>query len=135
WYQDGKTTWIDHNGIAFTPRGDVPGLIQIASGGNPPKPSADPQKSMYEQSFISPDLVQAILILYPQVPSGSPMIYDPKYGIGWQDARGWSVYFGQDSQDIEMKKKVYQAILDSFSQKSIQPTLISVAYLDAPFYK
>ncbi len=39
---------------------------------------------------------------------------DPKYGMGWQDPRGWSVYFGQNTQEIEMKKKIYQAILDTF---------------------
>ena len=135
WYQDGNTTWIDPNGIAFTPRGNVPDLVQIASNGNPPKPPVDPQKSMYDQGFIRPAMVQAILTLYPQVPGGAPMIYDPKYGMGWQDPRGWAVYFGQNTQEIEMKKKVYQAILDTFSQQGIQPTLVSVAYLDAPFYK
>ncbi len=135
WYQDGKTTWIDTNGIAFTPRGDVPDLVQIASSGTPPTPAVDPQKSMYDQSFIEPAMVQAILTLYPQVPGGAPMVYDPKYGIGWQDPRGWSVYFGQNTQDIVMKKQIYQAILDTFSRQGIQPTLISVAYLDAPFYK
>ncbi len=135
WYQDGKTTWIDTSGIAFTPRGDVPGLVQIASSGTPPTPATDPQKSMYDQSFIAPAMVQAILTLYPQVPGGAPMVYDPKYGMGWQDPRGWSVYFGQNTQDIVMKKQIYQAILDTFSREGIQPTLISVAYLDAPFYK
>jgi hypothetical protein len=135
WYQDGKITWIDPNGVAFTPRGDVPGLIQIASIGNPPEPALDSLKSNFDKTFIATDLVKAILTLFPQVPGGAPMIFDPKYGIGWQDTRGWSVYFGLNSQAIEIKKKVYQAILESFSQKNIQPTLISVAYLDAPFYK
>ena len=135
WYQGGNLTWVDSNGVAFTPRGDVPGLIQIASSSNPPQLSADPQKSASEQSFITTDMVKAILALYPQVPGGAPMIYDPKYGVGWQDSRGWSVYFGQNSQDIDMKEKIYQAMLDSFSKQGIQPTLISVAYLDAPFYK
>ena len=135
WYQDGTTNWIDPNGIEFKPSGDIPGLVRISAVGDPPKLEEDPKKSKNEQSFITPEMVQAILTLYPQVPGGAPMIYDPKYGIGWQDARGWSVYFGQNSQDIEIKKNVYQAILESFSQKGIQPTLISVAYLDAPFYK
>ena len=135
WFEDGNTTWIDSNGIAFTPRGDVPGLIQIAASGTPPKPAVDPQTPVNDQAFIAPDMVQAILSLYPQVPAGAPMIYDPKYGMGWQDPRGWSVYFGQNTQEIDMKKKIYQAILDTFPQKGIQPTLISVAYLDAPFYK
>jgi hypothetical protein len=79
--------------------------------------------------------VQAIITLAPQIPPGAPMIYDPGYGMGWQDPRGWSVFFGQDTQDIEMKKNVYQAITDLLSRQGIQPTLISVAYLDAPFYK
>jgi hypothetical protein len=135
WYQDGKTTWIDTNGIAFTPRGDVRGLIQVASSGTPPTPAADPQKSLNDQSFISPAMVQAILLLYPQVPGEAPMIYDPNYGVGWQDPRGWSVFFGQDTQAIDLKKKIYQTILDTFSKQGIQPTLISVANLDAPFYK
>jgi cell division protein FtsQ len=135
WSQDGKTTWIDTNGVAFMPRGDVQGLIQIASSGTPPQLPVDPQKPISDQLFIEPAMVKAILALYPQVPSGSPMIYDPKYGIGWQDPRGWSVYFGRNTQDTEMKKKIYQAILDTFSLQGIQPTLVSVAYLDAPFYK
>ena len=137
WYQDGKTTWIDADGISFTPRGDVQGLVQIAANGAPPKPalSAEPQKSVYDQVFISPDMVQAILTLAPQIPTGSPMVFDPQYGMGWQDGRGWSVYFGQTTQDVPMKLKVYQSILDTFSKQGIQPTLISLAYLDAPFYK
>jgi hypothetical protein len=63
------------------------------------------------------------------------MVFDPKYGMGWQDPQGWFVYFGQNTADIAMKKIVYQAILDTFSQKGIKPTLVSLAYLDAPFYK
>jgi hypothetical protein len=135
WYHDGNTTWVDNNGIAFMPRGDIQDLIQIASDVVPAKPTADPQGFINDQPFISPATVQAIVTLYPQIPGGVPMIYDQKYGMGWQDPRGWSVYFGQNTQAIEMKKNVYQVILDTFSQQGIQPTLISVANLDAPFYK
>ena len=135
WSQGDKITWIDSNGVSFMPRGNVPGLIPIAANGNPPQVSEDSNHSAYGQAFISPAMVQAILTLHPQVPAGSPMIYDPKYGMGWQDPRGWSVYFGQNTQDIPMKLKVYQAILDTITKQGIQPTLISVEYLDAPFYK
>ena len=135
WFQDGNTKWIDSDGIAFPPRGDVPGLVQVASSSNPPKPPEDSPKPPVDQPFIDPAMVQAILALYSQVPGGTPVIYDSKYGMGWQDSRGWSVYFGQNTQEIEMKKKVYEAILDTFSKQGIQPSLVSVAYLDAPFYK
>lgn len=135
WSQNGNTTWIDSNGVAFTPRGNVAGLIPISSDGNPPTLPGDPTKSFYDQPFITPAMVQAIVMLSPQVPAGASMIYDPKYGMGWQDPRGWSVYFGQNTQDIPVKQKVYQAILDTITRQGIQPTLISVEYLDAPFYK
>jgi cell division protein FtsQ len=136
WSKDGAvTTWIDAKGVAFTPRGEVSGLIPIVANGNPPTPAEDPAKSKFDQAFIDPSKVQAILTLFPQVPAGSPMVYDPIYGMGWQDPGGWSVYFGLTPQDMETKKIVYQSILDTFKQKGIQPTLISMEYLDAPFYK
>jgi hypothetical protein len=136
WYQgEDKITWIDQNGVAFTPRGDVPGLVLIAANGDPPKLPEDPEKSIYDQAFLTPAMVEAILSISPEIPEGSPMIFDPKYGLGWQDPRGWSVYFGRDTQNISIKKDIYQAILDTISKQGIQPTLVSVAYLDAPFYK
>ncbi len=135
WSQGGNITWVDSNGVSFMPRGNVTGLIPIAANGNPPKLLADPNQTAYNQAFIDPAMVQAIQTLYPQVPAGSPMIYDPAYGMGWQDPHGWSVYFGQNTQDISMKEKVYQAILDTLTKQGTQPTLIDVEYLDAPFYK
>jgi cell division protein FtsQ len=135
WKQGDKMTWIDSNGVQFMPRGNVAGLIPIAANGDPPAIETGPDQSVYDKVFLAPAMVQAILALYPQVPAGSPMIYDPKYGMGWQDPSGWSVFFGQNTEDIPMKLKVYQAILDTITKQGVQPTLISVEYLDAPFYK
>ena len=135
WSQDGNITWIDSNGVSFTPRGNVPGLIPVASNGSPPMLPGDPTQSVYDQPFIDPAMVQAIMTLHPQVPAGSPMVYDPTYGMGWKDPHGWSVYFGQNTQDIAVKEKVYQSIMNTITKQGIQPTLISVEYLDAPFYK
>lgn len=136
WYKDnGDVTWIDANGVAFTPRGDVPGLIQVSAKGEPPKLPVDETRSSYNQVFLEPEMVNAFKALAPSVPAGITMTYDPLYGAGWQDPRGWSVYFGQNIQEITMKLKVYQSIVDTFTRQGIQPTLISVAYLDAPFYK
>ena len=63
------------------------------------------------------------------------MVYDPQYGIGWQDPRGWQIFFGVTMDNLPLKVQAYQAIMDMLSLKGVQPTLISVAYLDAPFYK
>ncbi len=96
WYQDGKTTWIDTNGIAFMPRGEVEGLVPVASTGSPSGITPDPKKSFFDQVFIQPEMVKAIMALAPHIPQGISMTYDPQYGMGWQDPRGWSVYFGPE---------------------------------------
>lgn len=135
WYQDGVLTWIDASGVAFTPRGDVPGLVLVAANGSPVRVPLDSALHLYEQKFITPEWVQALTVLALDVPAGMPMIFDPLYGMGWQDPLGWTVYFGQDSRDIAMKKVVYQAIVDTLTLQGVQPSLISVEYLNAPFYK
>jgi cell division protein FtsQ len=135
WYQNGVVTWIDASGVAFTPRGEVSGLIQVAATGAPANVSLDTSLPLYAQKFITPELVQAMTVLTRDVPTGMPMTFDPVYGMGWQDPRGWNVYFGQDANNISMKKNVYQAIVDTLILQGVQPTLISVEYLNAPFYK
>jgi cell division protein FtsQ len=135
WYQNGVVTWIDAHGVAFTPRGDVQGLIQVAATGAPANVPLDTTLPIYAQKFITPEMVQAISTLASDVPAGMPMTFDPVYGMGWQDPRGWSVYFGQNAKDISLKTNIYQAIVDTLTKQGIQPTLISVEYLNAPFYK
>ena len=38
-------------------------------------------------------------------------------------------------QTHRLTENVYQAIVDTLTSQGIQPSLISVEYLDAPFYK
>jgi cell division septal protein FtsQ len=135
WYQDSVVTWIDASGVAFMPRGEVPGMVVVAANGAPALVAPDPKLPLYEQKFIDPAMVQALTVLARDVPTGMTMTFDPVYGMGWQDPRGWTVYFGQDSQEIPMKKVVYNAIVDTLTQQGVQPSLISVEYLNAPFYK
>ncbi len=135
WYQDGVVTWIDATGVAFTPRGEVSGLIQVSATSAPIQIPIDFTLPIYAQKFITPKMVEAMSELARDVPAGMPMTFDPIYGMGWQDPRGWSVYFGQDAKNISVKMNVYQAIVDSLILQGIQPSLISVEYLNAPFYK
>jgi hypothetical protein len=135
WFQDGAATWIDANGVAFLPRGDFPGLIQVSASDTPELAQTDSSRPFFNQKFIAPEMVQTLVDLAGQVPAGTPILFDPHYGFGWQDPRGWTVYFGQNNKDIPMKKTIYQAIVDSLTLQGVQPTLISVAYLNAPFYK
>jgi hypothetical protein len=36
---------------------------------------------------------------------------------------------------VEVKARVYQALVDSLTQRGIRPVLINVAYPSAPFYR
>ncbi len=135
WYQDKALAWIDSSGVAFPPRGEAEGLINIVSDGTPSPFPVNAGVPIYEHPYIAPELVHAMSVLYPFVPSGMPMIYDLQYGMGWEDTRGWQVFFGQDTNDIPMKIKAYQAIVDMLTRQGIQPKLISMEYLQAPFYK
>jgi len=135
WYQGNAMTWIDVNGVAFQPRGQVEGLIPVLANGNPPTVPADPEQLEFAPPFIAPDLIQVMLSLTPYVSPDASLIYDPIYGFGWQDSRGWLVYFGENSSDIPMKLVVYQAIVDHLTRTGTHPTLVSVEYADAPYYR
>lgn len=135
WYQQETVYWIDSEGIAFIPRGEAPGLVEVTSSGSPKDVIVNPDLPFYQQKFINPEVVQAVINLAPSVPEGMLLVYDPKYGIGWQDPRGWTVQIGQNTQELSMKLTVYQALVDSLVSQGIQPSLISMEYLDAPFYK
>ncbi len=135
WQQGNGFTWIDANGVAFRPRGAAPGLIAVAAMGAPPAAPAAAVDPLSPTPYVSPDLVQAIQTLAPDVPQGTVLQYDPKYGLGWTDSRGWKAFFGSTAKDMSVKLQVYKSLVDSLAQQGIQPTFISVQYANAPYYR
>ena len=75
WLQANGYTWIDKRGVAFRPRGASENVIPVSAQAAPParKPVLPPPggRSTLARSYISPDLVQAIQTLAPQLPSGA----------------------------------------------------------------
>lgn len=135
WQQGDGFTWIDAAGVAFRPRGQVDGLIPVIGMATPPagsQPMADP---LSPPQFIQQDLVDAILTLAPNVPAGSTLTYDPAEGLGWKDSRGWNIYFGRSAQDMALKLRVYQSLVDELATRGRAPEYINVAYPDAPYYR
>ncbi len=136
WQQDGGYTWIDSAGVAFRPRGLAEGLVLVNGLGAPSvniQAGIDP---LNPAPFIQKGLVDAILALAPAVPADSAMIFDPSYGLGWKDSRGWNAFFGAtEMDDMPMKAVVYQALVKDLLERGKIPEFISVAYPDAPFYR
>src|SRR5258706_4313825 len=136
WQQDGQTVWVDAQGYAFPPRGFVEGLVTVSATGAPPAPgTVDMTQTVGARRFLSVEMAAALMTLSPNVPQGSALIYDPRYGLGWTDPHGWQTYFGHSGNSIAVKLQVYQSIVDNLTRQGITPKLISVEYPDSPFYR
>lgn len=150
WEQGGGYTWIAEDGVAFRPRGEMPELISVIAASAPSVPEITldpliptpdvtptpvPPDKITPKPFISTDMIRALRGLAGHVPPGMSIIYDAQYGFGWSDPRGWRVYFGSDSEDIELKLRVYEAMVNSLTQRGIRPALIDVSYPTAPYYR
>ena len=137
WQVNGAYTWIDQTGVAFRPRGPqgADQLITVNALATPPQSQSTENITNPPTPYISDDTVKAIQILAAKIPAGSTLIYDPHYGLGWSDSRGWQAYFGSDSKDMDTRLLVYQSLVASLLQRGIYPIFISVQYPNAPYYR
>jgi hypothetical protein len=151
WTQEGSEVWVDARGNTFPPRGNpekplvrvegfgsMPGVVSASPEiemqnlpGVPAQESTTPASKMR----LSPELVSAILALGEKMPAETLLVYDSEHGLGWNDPNGWQVFFGQEDQDMEMKLSVYETLVDHLNNEGIQPELISVEYVHAPYYR
>ncbi len=134
WEQGGSYTWIAEDGVAFHPRGEMAELISVIAE-SAPALSLSASDPLNPVPFISTEMVQALRGLGAHVPPGMIIIYNPNYGFGWNDPRGWRVYFGTSADDVELKIRVYEAMVNSLTQRGIRPTMINVTYPTAPYYR
>ncbi len=135
WQQDEGYTWVDSSGVAFRPRGLVTGLVPVIGLTIPPVGMPVLDDPFSPPPYMQKELVEAILALAPIVPSDTTMVFDRSFGLGWKDSRGWDSFFGATAQDMPLKVRVYQSLVDSLTRRGIIPSFISVMYPDAPFYR
>jgi cell division protein FtsQ len=69
------------------------------------------------------------------VPADTQLVYDSQYGLGWEDQLGWEVYFGLQTSDMEQRLVVYQGVVDYLTDHGLQPELVSVEFIHAPYYR
>jgi len=135
WEQGGGYTWIAEDGVAFKPRSEMSGLIPVLALTAPPAEGGSGSDPLTPTPFISTEMVQALQGLVPHVPAGVPILYEAGMGFGWNDPRGWRVYFGTSASDVELKIRVYEAMVNSLTQRGIRPAMINVTYPTAPYYR
>jgi cell division protein FtsQ len=150
WIQDNKEVWVDVDGVSFPARGTISDtLVRVQAYGTPPgfsqaSSAVQVQSGTGEVAIntsitptlqLSADLVSAILSLGAKMPPDTLLVYDSEHGLGWNDPKGWDVFFGSDDQDMEMKLAVYQSLVERLESQGIQPALISVEFVHAPYYR
>jgi hypothetical protein len=135
WKQDGRTTLVDAAGMPFPLRDGGEVQTQAIIEALSPPPSVITQDIPAGLApFMPIEMVTGILSMSAQAPPNTPLIYDARHGLGWKDAQGWEAYFGS-VQDIEMKLRIYQALVKKLKQDDLNPALISVEYVHAPYYR
>ena len=135
WEQGDGYTWVSEDGIAFRPHGDMPGLIGVVALSAPPIEGIISSDPLTPTPFLAPDLIKSLKGLAGHVPPGVQILYEASFGFGWQDPRGWQVYFGTSASDVELKMRVYESLVASLTQRGIQPAMINVTYPTAPYYR
>ena len=164
WLENGSVGLVDSEGYKFPARENIPNNTQaiVEASGPPPQPiaieldipamdirstvlneaedsedegeSAEISKIIGAAPFMSDEMVRAIRELAGHAPSDTPLIYDARQGLGWHDPRGWDVYLG-NTDDIDMKLRIYEAIVERLTSEGILPVLINVVYVHAPYYR
>lgn len=140
--------WIDEAGIAFEPRGEAGSLIRVESDGTIGADglTQDPAASKLENTqqdamagvpvpMLSNELVSTLQEMGAIIPADTPILFSTEHGFGWNDPNGWQVYFGKSLAEMSQKLLVYQKLVESLEEQGIEPSMISVEFLHAPFYR
>jgi cell division protein FtsQ len=155
WKHGDQVMWVDALGVAFPPRGDGAGGPSVLVEAESQPPSGDSAFVLQDEAeaiveaaaqveaastgaatrFLPPQLVSGILVMSLHAPQETTLRYSQARGLGWHDSRGWEVFFGANTDNLQMKLIVYEAIVNQFSKEGIQPAMVSVEYVHAPYYR
>ncbi len=163
WQTDGTLYWIDQEGVLIPPRGESPNLLTIYSEQAPiilesiaknneeettsPNNFANSETETQNNSKIvisnspqwgdriDPVTINAAHQLQTKIPSGTTILFDETHGMGWRAEQGWDVFIGLTLNDIEYKLKAYEVLINKLSMEGITPSMVSVEYAHAPFYR
>jgi len=140
-----ETYWIDQDGYSFTIRGEATLPIRVYADSEPPHPLGwtDPDLMQADAEIdtekgiplVDPAFIAAVQKLNAIKPAESQMLYKAENGLGWVDPNGWQVFFGEDAEDIDMKLLEYAKIVEVILDRNLQPILISMEFLHAPYYR
>lgn len=151
WVMEEASYWIDATGVAFPVR-DASLELPVVQASSKPLLLIEPDEDLDAESdpeeiqetvlekiqpekFMDPSMVTAVKKLAVYAPADVIFVYHQDHGFGWQAEQGWQVYFGLDIQDIDAKLSVYESVIDHLVAENIQPALVDMEFVHAPYYR
>ena len=162
WQEGDKSFWIDDDGQLTASRAQTVGLLNIVSEAPPAstasdairekvdkiigieeadEPVADENEATLDEktvasraAFVPRDVLAGALQLRELRPNIDKLYYKPSEGLGYQDGRGWTAYFGT-GRDMHQKLVVYETIVANLLERGARPAYISVANQYKPYYR
>jgi len=146
WHAGDRVYWSDEEGILFDPRGEERNLLVINIDGEMPFEAIEASltEETDEVAFgilaANPRKVDRTALstaqkLAREVEAGTALAYSKENGLGWVNATGCEVFVGMNTTNMQEKMLVYKAILEALNLAGLTPSEISVANIDAPYYR
>ena len=157
WQMGGRSMWVDTEGYLIPARGEAADMLTISANALPlyqtdkdlrefgsskiiqdkaiEKPGQSDLMFFAQTKHIDSTLLVAVLQLNAWMPNESTLLYQKQRGLGWADTRGWDVYIGQKLESINDKMVMYETIVRELEEQGINPSMVSVEFLNAPYYR
>jgi cell division septal protein FtsQ len=157
WQAGDTLLWIDTEGYLIPARGQAASMLTIQANSLPvyqldkdlredntakmiqdksiEKTDVSEMAFFSQTKHVDSTLLAGILQLNAWMPNETTLLYQRQRGLGWKDSRGWEVYLGQKLENINDKMVMYDTIVKGLEKQGVNPTLVSVEFLYAPYYR
>lgn len=157
WKTDETIVWIDTEGYLIPARGTASDMLTILADSLPiyqldedlqddgavkiiqdksiNKPGISDMAFFGQTKHIDSSLLVGVLQLNAWMPDELFLLYQKQRGLGWEDSRGWDVFVGRKLESINDKMVMYETIVRELEDQGINPSMVSVEFLHAPYYR
>ncbi len=158
WQMSDSVIWVDTEGYLIPARGSAPAMLTISADSLPVyaldddlkadglaakiiqdksirKPGLSDLVFFAQSKHIDSNLLVGVLQLNAWMPNEKTLLYQKQRGLGWKDVRGWDVFVGQRLENINDKMVMYETIVRNLEEQGVNPSLVSVEFLNAPYYR
>jgi cell division protein FtsQ len=157
WQMSDRLMWVDTEGYLIPARGTAEVMLSIDSDSLPlyqldddlrsfgsskviqdkdiKKPGQSTMMFFSQTKHIDSNLLVAVLQLNDWMPDEPTLLYQQQRGLGWADVRGWDVFVGRKLENINDKMVMYETIVHKLEEEGINPSMVSVEFLNAPYYR